>query len=161
RPGRLATKKFLSNQDLSEYDLIIANGENSAGGNGITYEVANELFTLGIDCITLGNHVWDKKNVISFIGNEKRIVRPANYPPGTSGKCYTILSSRKGGQIGVINLIGRVYLSNLDCPFRVAEQLTKEIRQVTSKIIVDFHAEATSEKIALGWFMDGKVSAVF
>lgn len=160
RPGRKAVRHFLTHHEPDKYDLIIANGENSAGGNGITRRIAEELYSLGIDCITLGNHTWDKKEITSFIGNERRIVRPANYPPGTPGKGYTILTGQNDEKIAVLNLTGRIFLSNLDCPFRMAEQLTKEIRQVTNKIIVDFHAEATSEKIALGWFMDGKVSAV-
>jgi metallophosphoesterase (TIGR00282 family) len=160
RPGRQAIRDFLQRQKLNDYDLIIANGENSAGGNGITRPIAEELYSLGIDCITLGNHTWDKKEILSFINTERRIVRPANYPPGTPGKGYTILHGRNGGKIAVVNLTGRIFLSNLDCPFRTAEQLTNDIKKVTNQIIVDFHAEATSEKIALGWFMDGKVSAV-
>lgn len=160
RPGRTATKAYLENHETDMYDLIIANGENAAGGNGLTRQVAEQLYSLGIDCLTLGNHTWDKKEIFSFISNEKRLVRPANYPPGAPGKGYTILNSRNNDKIAVVNLTGRVFLSNLECPFRVAESLIKEIKQITNKIIVDFHAEATSEKIALGWFLDGKVSAV-
>jgi len=160
RPGRAAAKTFLTNHVIDEYDLIIANGENAAGGNGLTLQVAEELYGFGIDCITLGNHAWDKKEIVTFLGNEKRLVRPANYPPGTPGNGYTILNSRHDDKVAVLNLMGRVFLANLDCPFRVAEHVIKEIKQVTNKIIVDFHAEVTSEKIALGWFLDGQVSAV-
>lgn len=160
RPGRLATKNFLQRHSPDDYDLIIANGENAAGGNGITREIAEELYSLGIDCITLGNHTWDKKEILSFISKEKRIIRPANYPSGTPGKGYTILLTRNNEKVAVINLLGRVYLSSLECPFRVADELIKEIEPITNKILVDFHGEATSEKIALGWFLDGRVSTV-
>lgn len=161
RPGRQAIKMFLKNY-VSEHciDVVIANGENAAGGNGITKEIAKELFSYGIDALSMGNHIWDKKEVLGFIDNEDRIIRPANYPPGTPGKGYTILKTKKGSKLGLLNLSGRVFLSNLDCPFRIGEQMVKELQAITKNIIVDFHAEATSEKVAFGWFMDGKVSAV-
>ena len=161
RSGRLAVKIYLDEQDLDQYDLIIANGENTAGGKGITRDIAEELYALGIDVITMGNHVWDKKDILRFINDEKRLIRPANYPSGTPGKGFTILQSKHDEKIAVINLAGRVFMSNLDYPFRTAELLVKEIKQVTNNIIIDFHGEATSEKLALGWFMAGKVSAIF
>lgn len=160
-PGRQVTKNFLK-KFIPEHepDLVIANGENAAGGNGLTREVANELFNSGINALSLGNHTWDKKEIINFIDDEERIVRPANYPPGTPGKGYVILETKNGKKVGLLNLLGRVFLSDLDCPFRVGESLINEIKAITDYIIVDFHAEATSEKMALGWFLDGKVSAV-
>ncbi|MDS1029043.1 TIGR00282 family metallophosphoesterase [Bacillota bacterium LX-D] len=162
KPGRQAVKHFIKNfLQVNEIDLIIANGENAAGGNGITKDTAVELFNSGINVLTMGNHVWDKKEAIKLIDSEYRIVRPANYPPGTPGKGYTVVKTKTGDKVAVLNLSGRVFLSNLDCPFRLGEQLIKEIKQVTNKIIIDFHAEATSEKIAFAWFMDGKVSAIY
>lgn len=161
KPGRQAIKTFLK-KFIPEYepDLVIANGENAAGGNGLTRDVANELFNSGINALSLGNHTWDKKEIINFIDEEARIARPANFPPGTPGKNFIILETKEGKKVALLNLLGRVYLSNVDCPFRVSEELLKEIKSITDYIIVDFHAEATSEKMALGWFLDGKVSAV-
>lgn len=140
-------------------DFIIANGENAAGGNGITQKIANELFSYGIDVLTMGNHVWDKKEIFDFIDKEERIVRPANYPPSTPGKGYNIFT-KNGYEIGVISVSGRVFLSDLDCPFRVSKQIIDEMRKITNLIFVDFHAEVTSEKQALGWYLDGEVSAL-
>ncbi len=160
RPGRQAVRENLSTikQELS-LDMIIANGENAAGGNGINVSTAKELFDYGIDVLTMGNHVWDKKEILSHIDKEPRIIRPANYPPGTPGRGYGIFNIN-GINVGVINLSGVVYLSNLDCPFRTVDGILNEISDRTKIVIVDFHAEATSEKIALGWYLDGKVSAV-
>jgi len=160
RPGRKAVRENLSTikQEL-KLDMIIANGENASGGNGITPATANELFNYGIDVLTMGNHVWDKKEILGHIEKEPRIIRPANYPPGTPGRGYGVFDIN-GINVGVINLSGLVYLSSLDCPFRTIEQILNEIKDLTKIIIVDFHAEATSEKIALGWYLDGKVSAV-
>lgn len=160
RPGRNAVKEQLQTirQELN-LDMIVANGENAAGGNGITPELARELFAFGIDVMTMGNHVWDKKDIISYIDKENRILRPANYPPGTPGKGLGIFNI-KGINVAVINLSGRVYLPPLDCPFRMADKLIKEAAGQAKIILVDFHAEATSEKIAMGWYLDGRVSAV-
>lgn len=161
KPGRLALKHFIKQKlDDIHLDFIIANGENAAGGNGITPDIADELFAYGVDAITMGNHVWDKKEIMEFINGEQRIIRPANYPPGTPGQGYRVLTTKTKEKIGIINLSGRVFLSNLDCPFRVGEQIVKEVKLITNNIIIDFHAEATSEKVAFGWFMDGKVSAI-
>lgn len=146
-------------KDEYKINFVIANGENAAGGNGITQKIANELFSYGINVLTMGNHVWDKKEILDFIDKEDRIIRPANYPPNTPGKGYNIFNVN-GYKIGVISLSGRVFLSDLDCPFRVSKQIIDEIRKVTNIIIVDFHAEVTSEKLALGWYLDGQVSAL-
>ena len=144
----------------------IANGENAAGGFGITPQIAEELFELGIDVITTGNHVWDKREIIDYMnsanGNEaslaRRVIRPANYPAGTPGFGWYQGRTRGGVAYAVINLQGRVFMTNNDDPFRMADELLK---QITAKVIlVDFHAEATSEKVALGWYLEGRVTAV-
>ncbi len=139
-------------------DFIIANGENSAGGVGITKPVFDELLSYGIDVITTGNHIWDKREIIAHLDAEERLLRPANYPPGTPGRgwnkyaCGEVL-------IGVANLSGRVYMPPVDCPFRAADRIVEELADC-DLILLDFHAEATSEKIALGYHLDGRVSAV-
>lgn len=141
-------------------DFVIANGENAAGGSGITKEVAMELFSSGVDVLTMGNHVWSKKEAFSYIEKEKRIIRPANYPPGTPGCGANVFETRQKAKVAVINLAGRVFLQDLDCPFRRADEIITKMRDITSTIIVDFHAEATSEKVAMGWFLAGKVTAL-
>ncbi len=161
RPGRRAVRELLpSIIDKYEPHLVIANGENAAGGNGITRKTADELFLSGIDILTMGNHVWDQKEVYDFIDREERIVRPANYPPDSPGQGYVITCTADNTKIGVINLSGRVFMHPLDCPFRFLDQLLPLIRKETEVIIVDFHAEATSEKMALAWYADGRVSAI-
>lgn len=160
RSGRKAVSETLQTiRHELRLDMIIANGENAAGGNGITPEIAKELFNYGIDVLTMGNHVWDKKDIIPFIDKENRILRPANYPVGTPGKGVGIYNIN-GIDVAVMNLSGRVYLQNLECPFRQAAELLSKLKERVKIIVVDFHAEATSEKVALGWFLDGKVSAV-
>ncbi len=160
RPGRRAVRELLPPlREKYQPDLVLANGENAAGGNGITKEVAEELYEAGVDVLTMGNHVWDRKEVYAFIENDPRVVRPANYPPETPGRGYTIV--RVGEvKVGVLNLSGRVFLPPLDCPFRTADRLISLIQQETPLIIVDFHAEATSEKMAFAWYVDGRVTAV-
>ncbi|MDW7675253.1 MAG: TIGR00282 family metallophosphoesterase [Bacillota bacterium] len=161
RPGRTAVIKLV-NQLKIEYkiDLVVANGENAAGGNGITKEIYEELLEVGIDVVTMGNHVWDKKEIMSFISAADKLVRPANYPVGTPGQGYKIVTAKSGEKLGVINLSGRVFLSNLECPFTQVNKIVTEIKRITPNILIDFHAEATSEKVAFGWYMDGRVSAV-
>jgi metallophosphoesterase (TIGR00282 family) len=161
RPGRRAIKEMLSSLKV-EYkpNIIIANGENAAGGKGITRKTADELFCSGIDILTMGNHVWDQKEVYNFIDGEERMVRPANYPPDTPGRGYVIAKADDNTKIAVINLSGRVFMQPLDCPFRLLDHILPLIKKVTNIIIVDFHAEATSEKMALAWYIDGRASAV-
>jgi metallophosphoesterase (TIGR00282 family) len=161
RPGRRAVKELLPPL-REEYDphLVIANGENAAGGNGITRKTADELFLCGIDMLTMGNHVWDQKEIYDFIDREDRIIRPANYPPDTPGRGYTIRCIDDNTKIGIINLSGRIFMQPLDCPFRLLDHLLPLIKKETKVIIVDFHAEATSEKLALAWYVDGRASAV-
>lgn len=161
RPGRMIVKEKLRYlKKKHALDFIIANGENAAGGVGLTKAIADELFNSEIDFLTMGNHTWDKKEIFEFIDYEPCLIRPANYPPGTPGKGSSVVRLKRDLKIGIINLSGRTFLSPLDCPFRIGEELAKSIARETPVIIVDFHAEATSEKIAFGWFMDGKVSAV-
>ena len=135
--------------------LVIANGENSAGGIGITPDTATELFDCGIDVLTTGNHVWAKKEIIPFLDGELPIIRPLNFPPGVPGRGFLEV---KGALI--VNIIGRVFIGGFDCPFRAMDCLLSEIKADSKVIIVDFHAEATSEKVAMGKYLDGRVSAV-
>jgi metallophosphoesterase (TIGR00282 family) len=160
RPGRCTAAHFIPilKQEYN-LDLIIANGENSAGGVGITAKVLDELLKMDIDIITTGNHIWDKKEIFDFIDDEECLIRPANYPPGTPGKGYHIVSVQDR-KVGIINLLGRTFMPPIDCPFRTAHEIISEIKDFCEIIIIDFHAEATSEKLALGWYLDGKVSCV-
>lgn len=139
--------------------IIIANGENAAGGRGINAAIARELYDWGVHGITMGNHTWDNKNVFEFIDDEPRLIRPANLAPGTPGRGMMIVKAN-GKELGVVNLIGRTFLPPSDCPFRKADECVTELRKRTKNILVDFHAEATSEKIAMGWHLDGRVSMV-
>lgn len=160
RPGRHCVRDLLPRIiENYEIDFVIANGENIASGTGFNEKTATELFSYGVNVLTMGNHVWDKKEAIDYITKEKRIVRPVNYPAGTPGQGYALFSCR-GQSIGVINACGRIFMTSLDCPFRTVKKAVEELRSQTKIIIVDFHAEATSEKIALGRYLDGQVSAV-
>ena len=160
RPGRHTAAHFIPIlKEEYSLDLIIANGENSAGGVGITAKVLEELLSMGIDIITTGNHVWDKKEIFDFIDNEERLIRPANYPSNTPGKGYCIIPIQNR-KVGIINLAGRTFMPPIDCPFQTINQIISEIKNSCDIIIIDFHAEATSEKLALGWYLDGKVSCV-
>jgi len=161
KPGRQAIERELHRLvDRYRVDLVIANGENAAGGFGLTVETAKELFEHGVQLFTSGNHIWDKKDAWDYITREQRLVRPANYPPGTPGQGSTVIRTAGGVKVGVINLEGRVFMNNLECPFRTADSEIEKLRQETPIILVDFHAEATSEKSSLGWYLDGRVSAV-
>ncbi|MBI5682726.1 MAG: TIGR00282 family metallophosphoesterase [Deltaproteobacteria bacterium] len=161
RPGRLFVRDNLL-MLVKKYnaDIIIANGENSAGGFGITPQVAEELLNYHIDIITSGNHIWDKKEIIDYIKDRNWLLRPANYPPAVPGVGSTIFRTKSGINVGVINLCGRVFMDNLDCPFRVGRDMAAVMKEKTKVIIVDMHAEATSEKIAIAFYLDGMVSAV-
>lgn len=140
--------------------MIIVNGENASGGNGLTRKNADELLSLGIDVITMGNHVWDKRETEKFIHEYDTIVRPANYPEPCPGLGYTYAEA-KGHKVCVINMSGLVYMKSLDCPFFRFDEILEEIDEDVQIIIVDFHAEATAEKIAIGYYLDGRVSLVF
>ncbi len=156
-PGRKAAKEMIAVlKKEMPFDYCIANGENSAGGTGITYVVAQELYKAGVNVITLGNHTWSKKEVTNFIDSESRIVRPANYPRELPGKGSAVID----GKLGVINILGRVYMDAVDCPFKAAEREMEYLKSFVKVIFVDVHAEATSEKCALAWHLDGRVSCV-
>ena len=162
-PGRLAVASLLPKlKEKYQINLTIANGENLAGGLGITPETANEIISSGVDVITTGNHVWDKKEILDYIGMDNRILRPANYPEGAPGNGFMFHRLRipRDVTVAVLNLSGCVFMQNLDSPFQVANKIVSMLRGTTKVIIVDFHAEATSEKIALGRYLDGQVSAV-
>jgi len=161
RPGRRAVRELLPGL-RKEYgvDLVIANAENAAAGFGITRDTVDELLECGIQLFTTGNHVWDKKEVLGFIDDYPNLLRPANYAEGCPGIGHAVVKTAAGIPVAVVNLAGRVFMHPADCPFRVAKSLVAGLRQQTPVIIVDVHAEATSEKQALGWFLDGEVSAV-
>jgi metallophosphoesterase (TIGR00282 family) len=160
RPGRNAVKKFLpSLKQKYRPAWIVANGENAAGGAGITEEIGSGLFEL-VDVLTSGNHVWDKKEAIPYMEKEPRLLRPANYPPRNPGRGAYVARDAEGRKLGVLNLQGRVFMEAIDCPFRTADEELKKLKEATPVVLVDFHAEATSEKQALGWYLDGRVSAV-
>jgi 2',3'-cyclic-nucleotide 2'-phosphodiesterase len=158
--ARICLKNYLDlNKD--KYDFVLANGENAVSGAGMTFAVLNELYSYGIDAISMGNHTFSKKEVLHFIDSEKNFLRPANYPAGVPGQGYTVLV-RDGMSIGFISLMGRVYMNmiTLDSPFGAADNAINLIKNGTKVIIVDFHAEATSEKGALAYYLDGRVTAV-
>ena len=163
RSGRTAVCQALPAL-ISRYglDFVIINGENSAGGFGITEPILNELLDAGADCVTLGNHAFDQKDTLVFIERHDRLIRPINFPKGTPGKGATMLKAKNGADVLVINAMGRVFMAELDCPFRAIDnEITAcKLKTGADAIFVDFHAEATSEKQALGHFLDGRVSGV-
>lgn len=156
RPGRRAVRKFLPGLS-HDYgiNLVIANGENCAGGIGITSDTAKELLDSGVNVITTGNHVWAKKEIIPHLDSELPIIRPLNFPPGAPGRGFLVVNGAL-----IVNLIGRVFVGEFDCPFRVMDWLLSQTSLEQKVIVVDFHAEATSEKMAMGRYLDGRVSAV-
>ncbi|HEX3043774.1 MAG TPA: TIGR00282 family metallophosphoesterase [Bacillota bacterium] len=161
QPGRKIVKSVLSDLITKEtVDLVIANGENSAGGFGLTVDVCHELLNAGIDVITLGNHTWDNREIYKVLENEPRVIRPANYPGDAPGYGVYLATTGRNHVVGVINILGQVFLEPLACPFQTADDYVDRVKDKTKIIIVDFHAEATSEKIALGWYLDGRVTAV-
>ena len=161
KPGRDVIE-YLLPQLTKEFslDFVIANAENAAGGSGITASVARELFESGVNVLTSGDHIWKKREIFEIIKNEQRILRPANFPAGAPGEGFGLYVSKGGIKVGVINIVGRVFMEPLECPFRSAMRNQELLSKETNIIIVDIHAEATSEKVALGWYLDGKVSAV-
>lgn len=162
RPGRELVRKGLGALVRAHgVDLVIANGENAAAGAGITRDITADLLRNGVDVLTSGNHIWDKREVAAFIDDEPRLLRPANYPAAAPGRGSVLVKSRAGTPVGVINLMGRVFLANIDDPFAVASTEIDRMRDAGARVIVvDFHAETTSEKIAMGWHLDGRVTAV-
>ena len=161
KPGRRAVKELLPAFIAGrEVDLVIANCENAAAGFGITREIVEELYNAHIDILTSGNHVWDKREVLEFIEDYETLLRPANYPVRVPGRGSVIMPTAGGVYVGVLNLAGRIFMQPIDCPFTAAKKVIAGLKMKTNVIIVDIHAEATSEKKALGWYLDGEVSAV-
>jgi hypothetical protein len=162
KPGRQAIEQTLPGLRAERgIDFVTANGENVAGGMGLTASTAEALLTAGVDVITSGNHIWDKKEIYPVLDSSDRLLRPANYPPGNPGRGWTVQSTPAGVKVGVLNLQGQVFMpAHADSPFRVADEELARIGEDVKVIIVDFHAEATSEKVAVGWYLDGRVSAV-
>jgi 2',3'-cyclic-nucleotide 2'-phosphodiesterase len=161
KPGRRAIRELLPEIIFQhKIDFVIANCENAAAGFGVTRDVIEELYSYHINVLTSGNHIWDKKEISEFVGDYETLLRPANYPEGSPGWGSVIRPDSSGISCGVINLMGRVFMKPIDCPFRAAEREIEKMKKHTRIIIVDMHAEATSEKEAIGWFLDGRVSAV-
>ena len=161
KPGRRAVSDLLPSLISDRgIDFVIANCENAAAGFGVTREVVEELYNTGIDVLTSGNHIWDKREVLEFISDYETLLRPANYPAKVPGKGALLMPTSAGEYVGVLNLAGRIFMQPIDCPFETAKSKIAELREKTKVIIVDMHAEATSEKKALGWYLDGEVSAV-
>jgi hypothetical protein len=161
QPGRRAVKELLPGlKRQHQLDVVVANGENSAGGSGITVGTASEIFAAGVDVITSGDHLWDQKEVMELLANEPRFVRPLNYPPGTPGQGSFVFTRAGLPSVGILNLQGRTFMPPLESPFLAAVAEVRRLRQSTPTILVDFHAEATSEKVALARMLDGQVSAV-
>jgi 2',3'-cyclic-nucleotide 2'-phosphodiesterase len=161
KPGREIVRRGLPALiEHHEIDFVIANGENAAAGFGITGDIADVLFGYGIDVMTSGNHVWDKKEVLDYIPRQPRLLRPANFPAGVPGRGSYLGRTRTGEPVGVVNVMGRIFMTPLDDPFAVALREIEALRAKTRVIIVDFHAEATSEKVAMAWHLDGRATAV-
>jgi metallophosphoesterase (TIGR00282 family) len=161
KPGRNIVNEILP-QITKEHDidLVLGNAENSAGGLGVTPETLQSLRKTGINGFTLGNHIWRYDSIVSSLENDTDVVKPANLPPATPGKNFMVLTARNGVKVGIVSLLGRVFMEPVDCPFRRGEEVINEISKETHVIIVDIHAEATAEKIALAWYLDGKCSAI-
>lgn len=161
RPGRICIKKLVPELRAElAVDIVVANGENSAGGLGATPETLREIFDGGVDAITLGNHTWRKKVLVKTIDEFDRVVRPINYPPGAPGRGELLIELKDGRRLGLVNALGRVYMEPLEDPFRLVRGAVERLRGKTPLILVDMHAEATSEKVAMGWFLDGTCTAV-
>lgn len=162
RPGRDLVKRGLRAIVATHgIDFVIANGENSAAGFGITREIGDQLFSYGVEIMTSGNHIWDKKEALEYIVREPRLLRPANYPVGAPGHGATLATAANGVKVGVVNVMGRVFLANIDDPFTTAAREVARLRaEGAALVFVDMHAEVTSEKIAMGWYLDGQATAV-
>jgi metallophosphoesterase (TIGR00282 family) len=160
-PGRRAVGRMVPRVvSQRQVDVVIGNGENVAGGFGITPELAEELFEMGLSVITTGNHAWDKKEILDYFPREPRLLRPANYPAGVPGNGSYVVETPGGEKLAVLQLMGRAYMPTLDCPFQVAKREVAKLKRETAAVLVDMHAEATSEKMAMGHYLDGDVVAV-
>ena len=160
KPGRELTRRAIPPLIDRYFDLVIANVENAAGGFGITRKIGESIREYGVDVMTSGNHIWDKKEVIDYIPTQPRLIRPANYPKGVPGHGHYEATTALGDMVTVINIMGQVFMANLDNPFRIVLETIEKLRNRTPIILVDFHAETTSEKMAMGWYLNGKVTAV-
>jgi len=159
-PGRAAVKKLLPKlRQQHAIDLVVVNVENAAAGFGVTPQIAREVLEQGADVMTSGNHIWDKKEIVEYITKENLLLRPANFPAGTPGVGHVTVKAGPH-RVAVVNLMGRVFMSAIDCPFRKADEILNELTKETRVVLVDMHAEATSESVAMGWYLDGRVSAV-
>jgi len=162
RPGRRAVEERVPGlREELELDFVVANGENAADGLGITPKIANALLAAGVDVITLGNHVWRRREIIPYLSGTDRVIRPANLAASSPGRGWTVGSARDGTRVAVINLLGDLFMAPAVTPFEIVDQLVEEAKRETPVIIVDFHGEATSEKVALARYLDGQVTAVF
>lgn len=160
-PGRRAVARIVPRLvSQRKIDVVIGNGENAAGGFGITPELAEELFAVGLSAITTGNHAWDKKEILDYFPRERRLLRPANYPEGVPGQGSVIVQAKNGEELAILQLMGRAYMPTLDCPFQVAKREMTRLRKHIPAVLVDMHAEATSEKMAMGHYLDGEATAV-
>jgi len=160
-PGRRAVARTVPRLVAQrKIDVVIGNGENVAGGFGITPELARELFDMGLSAITTGNHAWDKKEILDYFPQERRLLRPANYPEGVPGQGSVVIETAGGEELAVLQLMGRAYMPTLDCPFQVARREMARLKKRVAAVLVDIHAEATSEKMAMGHFLDGEATAV-
>ncbi|MGI5891333.1 MAG: TIGR00282 family metallophosphoesterase [Bacillota bacterium] len=160
-PGRHIVEKNLPRLlEQYEIDFTIANGENSSGGAGMSRKSLEELSAIGVDAFTMGNHIWDNKEIFDLIDHDQRIVRPANFAPSLPGMPWRIYDLPQGKKLALSNIVGRIYMPPANCPFAAMDEMLKQVRDITSFIIVDFHAEATSEKMAMGWYLDGRISAL-
>ncbi len=161
RPGRRAVAQFLPRFAAREgVDFVVANCENASGGKGIDPRTAEELRDAGIDVLTSGNHVWQKREILPYLAENERLLRPLNFAPGTPGRGWTAVTRRGRPPVGVVNLIGRVFMGLAECPFRAIDAVLPDVRREAPIVLVDMHAEATSEKVAMGRFLDGRVTAV-
>ena len=161
KPGRRAVARSVPRLvSQRKIDVVIGNGENVAGGFGITPELAEELFGMGLSAITTGNHAWDKKEILDYFPRERRLLRPANYPENVPGQGSVVIETKSGEELAVLQLMGRVYMPTLDCPFQVAKREMAKLRTRVAAVLVDMHAEATSEKMAMGHYLDGEATAV-
>jgi 2',3'-cyclic-nucleotide 2'-phosphodiesterase len=160
-PGRRAVARAVPRLvSQRKIDVVVGNGENVAGGFGITPELAEELFGMGLSAITTGNHAWDKKEILDYFPQERRLLRPANYPEGVPGQGSVVIQTPGGEELGILQLMGRAYMPTLDCPFQVAKREMARLKKRVAAVLVDMHAEATSEKMAMGHYLDGEATAV-
>lgn len=161
KPGRKIVQRALPGLIARErLDLVIANGENAAAGSGITPDIYRELIQAGVDCVTLGDHIYKRREILPTLAAEPNIVKPANYPPQAPGRTFSVVRSRSGVSVGVVSLLGRVFMRPADCPWLAVDRVLSELPPEVKVVVVDFHAEATSDKQLMGRYLDGRVSAV-